>query len=123
MMNHHMRPMIGWSVAAENMREEIRRTAPTGMSVMIRGERGTGKELVAYEIHLKSKRSNGPFVHLNCASLPETLLETELFGCERGAFTGAESRRGRFELAHGGTLFLDEVAELSMIAQPKFWSI
>jgi transcriptional regulator with PAS, ATPase and Fis domain len=103
----------------DDLRADIQRTAPTDLTVMIRGERGTGKELVAREIHLKSNRSSGPFVHMNCASLPETLVETELFGCEKGAYTGAVFRKGRFELAHCGTLFLDEIGELSLTAQPK----
>jgi transcriptional regulator with PAS, ATPase and Fis domain len=103
----------------EELREKIESTAPTNMTVMVRGERGTGKELVAHEIHMKSSRSSGPFVRVNCASLPETLVESELFGCEKGAFTGAERRAGRFEQAHGGTLLLDEIGELSILAQPK----
>ncbi len=98
---------------------EIDSTAQTDLTVIIQGERGTGKELVAREIHLKSSRAAGPFIRVNCASLPETLVETELFGCERGAFTGAEFRKGRFEQAHGGTLLLDEIGELSLSAQPK----
>jgi transcriptional regulator with PAS, ATPase and Fis domain len=113
------RPLIGWSDAMERLRSEIQRTAPTNMTVMIRGERGTGKELVAREIHLKSTRSDGPFVGVNCAVLPENLVDTELFGCEKGAFTGAEFRKGRFEQANNGTLFLDEVGELSLMAQAK----
>ena len=119
MLKHPARPLIGWSEPMERLRSEIMRTAPTNMTVMIRGERGTGKELVAREIHLKSSRSDGPFVGMNCAGLPETLVDTELFGCEKGAFTGAEFRKGRFEQANGGTLLLDEVAELSLSAQAK----
>jgi sigma-54 specific flagellar transcriptional regulator A len=88
--------------------------------VLLRGESGTGKELVAHAIHYNSERRNGPFVKVNCAALPETLMESELFGHERGAFTGALARRkGRFELAHGGTLFLDEIGELSQATQVK----
>jgi len=113
------RPLIGWSDAMERLRADIQATAPTDMTVMLRGERGTGKELVAREIHLKSTRAKGPFIRMNCANLPETLVEAELFGCEKGSFTGAEFRRGRFEQAHGGTLFLDEIGELSLTAQPK----
>jgi transcriptional regulator with PAS, ATPase and Fis domain len=120
MLNQHVRPLIGWSEKMLDLRAEIDNTAPTDMTVMIQGERGTGKELVAQEIHTKSNRASGPFVKVNCASLPETLIETELFGCERGAFTGAEFRQGRFEQAHGGTLLLDEIGELSLTAQPKF---
>src|SRR5262249_50305547 len=118
-LKHQVRPLIGWSEPMERLRAEVQMTGPTSMTVMIRGEGGTGKELVAREIHLKSARSNGPFIAMNCAGLPETLVDTELFGCEKGAFTGAESRKGRFELANAGTLFLDEVAELSLLAQAK----
>jgi transcriptional regulator with PAS, ATPase and Fis domain len=119
MMNHHIRPLIGWSDAMQDLRAHILRMAPTDMTLMIRGERGTGKELVAGELHLKSNRATGPFIRLNCAGLPETLVESELFGCEKGAFTGAEFRKGRFEQADGGTLMLDEVGDLSITAQPK----
>ncbi|HEY2383236.1 MAG TPA: sigma-54 factor interaction domain-containing protein [Terriglobia bacterium] len=113
------RPLIGTSEALERLRADIGITAPTNMTVLIQGERGTGKELVAREIHMQSNRASGPFIRVNCASLPETLVETELFGCEKGAFTNAEFRKGRFEQADGGTLLLDEVGELSLIAQPK----
>jgi len=94
--------------------------APSEANVLILGETGTGKELVAQVIHLNSPRAQGPMVVVNCAALPETLLESELFGHERGAFTGAVSRKeGRFVLAHRGSLFLDEIAELSLTTQAK----
>jgi transcriptional regulator with PAS, ATPase and Fis domain len=119
MANHHQRPLIGWSAAMQDLRTEIDKTAPMDFSVMIQGERGTGKEIVAQLMHLKSGRANGPFIRVNSASFPDTLIDTELFGCERGAFTGAEFRKGKFELAEGGTLLLDEIGEISMTAQPK----
>src|SRR5207237_6616499 len=119
MANPHVRPLIGCSERMEDLHADIETTARTEMTVVIRGERGTGKELVAREIHLQSNRATGPFIRVNCASLPETLVETELFGCERGAYTGAEFRKGRFEQAHSGTLLLDEIGELSVLAQPK----
>jgi transcriptional regulator with PAS, ATPase and Fis domain len=117
MLNYHG-PLIGCSAKAEELREEVQKAARTNLTVMIWGERGTGKDLVAGEIHLKSNRT-GTFVRVNCAGLPEELVETELFGCEKGAYTGAESRKGRFEQADRGTIFLDEVGELSPKAQPK----
>src|SRR5205085_5310616 len=98
----------------------IRHAAPTSAPVLICGESGTGKELVAREIHKLSLRSNGPFVAVNAAALPETLIESELFGHERGAFTEAVDRRaGCFERAHGGTLFFDEISEMPVAMQPK----
>jgi Nif-specific regulatory protein len=98
----------------------IAQVADRETSVLVRGESGTGKELVAHALHYHSPRAGKPFVQLNCAALPDSLLESELFGHERGAFTGAvQARKGRFELAHGGTLFLDEVGDLSPLAQSK----
>lgn len=100
--------------------EQIAQVASSSTTVFLHGESGTGKELAARAIHASSSRSNGPFISLNCAALPENLIESELFGHEKGAFTGASGvRKGRFELADGGTLFLDEVGELSLITQAK----
>ncbi|MFO7561905.1 MAG: sigma 54-interacting transcriptional regulator [Enhygromyxa sp.] len=100
--------------------EKIARVAPSGTTVLLRGESGTGKELVARAIHFASPRADKPFIALNCAALPESTLESELFGHERGAFTGAlETRKGRFELADGGTIFLDEIGELRPETQVK----
>jgi len=101
------------------LRGEVEQIACTDLTVMIRGEKGTGKDVVAREIYRRSNRAAGPFVRVNCASVPDELAESELFGCEKGAFTGAESRPGKFEQANGGTIFLDEVGELSMKIQPK----
>ena len=99
---------------------QIAQVAPTQANVFLQGESGTGKELAARAIHEASGRQSGPFISLNCAALPENLIESELFGHERGAFTGAsQTRKGRFELANGGTLFLDEVGELSLLVQAK----
>jgi Nif-specific regulatory protein len=101
--------------------EEIARSAPTHATVLIRGESGVGKELVARAVHFSSPRRKGPFVCLNCAALSESLLESELFGHERGAFTGAQARKiGKFESAHQGTLMLDEIGEMSPNIQAKF---
>jgi len=112
--------MVGHSPALEAVRERIRRVAPTDARVLITGESGTGKELVAAAIHGLSPRSGGPLVRVNSAAIPRELVESELFGHERGAFTGAtERRRGRFELAHGGTLFLDEIGDLEAGTQAK----
>jgi two-component system response regulator HydG len=112
--------IIGASPAYRRMMTLVEQVADSSATVLIQGESGTGKELVARTIHEKSGRRRGPFVAVNCAALPETLLESELFGYERGAFTGAAGRKeGRFELADGGTLFLDEVADLSAVTQPK----
>jgi transcriptional regulator with GAF, ATPase, and Fis domain len=112
--------IIGQSSAWRAVLEAASRVAPTGATVLLTGESGTGKELVARLIHRESGRSRGPFVAVNCAALPEPLLESEMFGAERGAFTGAvQSRPGRLEQAAGGTLFLDEVAEMSPAIQAK----
>jgi two-component system response regulator HydG len=112
--------MIGVSSAFKQMMTLIRQVADSSATVLIQGESGTGKEGAARAIHDGSPRHAGPFVAVNCAALPETLLESELFGYEKGAFTGAAGRKeGRFELADGGTLFLDEVADLSPVTQPK----
>jgi len=112
--------MIGQSAALERLREEIARVARTEATVLILGESGTGKELVADALHYGSARAEGPLIKLNCAAIPETLLEDEMFGHERGAYTGADDRRkGRFEMAHRGTLFLDEIGEMPLALQAK----
>ncbi|MDQ5911350.1 MAG: hypothetical protein QG599_3447 [Pseudomonadota bacterium] len=112
--------MVGDSPAMREVFSLVRRVAETPWSVLIRGETGTGKELIARLLHLLSPQHAAPFVEVNCAAIPETLFESELFGHERGAFTGAaRQRRGRFELAQGGTLFLDEVGELPSPLQAK----
>ena len=112
--------MIGASPSMARVREMIARVAPTDARVMVTGESGTGKELVASAIHFGSPRRDRPFVRVNCAAIPRDLVESEMFGHEKGAFTGATDRRiGRFELAHTGTLFLDEVGDLGAEAQAK----
>lgn len=113
--------LVGNSPEMQQLKQQISRIAPTDATVLIRGESGVGKELVARAIHFGSDRRNGPFVCMNCAALSETLLESELFGHEKGSFTGATGRKpGKFEQAHRGTLFLDEVGEMSMSIQAKF---
>jgi two-component system nitrogen regulation response regulator NtrX len=115
---HHT--MVGDSYAMQQLRDQVRMAAPTNGRVLIFGENGTGKELVARNIHALSRRGSGPFVEVNCAAIPEELIESELFGHVRGAFTGAVAdRRGKFELAHGGTIFLDEIADMSLKTQAK----
>jgi two-component system nitrogen regulation response regulator NtrX len=112
--------MLGESPAMRRLREEIAKVAPTSGRVLVLGESGTGKELVAAEIHRLSKRAAGPFVKVNCAAIPAELIESELFGHEKGSFSGAAARRrGQFEVAHGGTLFLDEIGDMSLSAQAK----
>ena len=112
--------LIGQSPAIRGVLDLVRQVAPTAATVLIQGESGTGKELVARALHDHSQRRGKPFVRVNCAALPETLLESELFGYEKGAFTGAVGRKeGRFQLADGGTLLLDEVGDLSPLTQAK----
>ena len=112
--------IVGGSPPLERLREQVRRIAPSSGRVLVTGENGSGKELVAQALHLLSKRASGPFVKLNCAAIPKDLLESELFGYERGAFTGAiQAKKGRLELADGGTLFLDEIGDLALEAQAK----
>ena len=112
--------MVGESYAMAKLREQVAMAAPTNGRVLIFGENGTGKELVARNIHQLSRRRTGPFIEVNCAAIPEELIESELFGHVRGAFTGAVAdRRGKFETAHGGTIFLDEIADMSLKTQAK----
>jgi len=114
------RNIIGHSPAMINLLETVAQVAPSEATVLITGDSGTGKELIAGAIHFNSHRKDGPFIKLNCAAITETLLESELFGHEKGAFTGAERRKeGRFFQAHGGSLFLDEVSEMSLTMQVK----
>jgi len=112
--------LVGGSIAMQEVISLVRRVAPTPWTVLISGETGTGKELIARLMHLLGPSADGPFVEVNCGAIPENLFESELFGHEKGAFTGAAgTRRGRFELAGGGTLFLDEIGELPPSLQPK----
>src|SRR5258707_10124352 len=114
------RPVIGSGVGMEEVRKRIELVAGKTATVLVRGESGTGKELVARAIHLESERKDRPFLAVNCAALSENLLESELFGHEKGSFTGADKlRRGRFELADGGTLLLDEISEIAPALQAK----
>jgi len=117
---HNFEEIVGSSKALKRVMAQVEVVAPTDATVLILGETGTGKELVARAIHRMSPRRNLPFITLNCAAIPTGLLESELFGYERGAFTGALSQKiGRFEMAHRGTLFLDEVGDIPVDLQPK----
>jgi DNA-binding NtrC family response regulator len=112
--------LLGRSPQMEHLRRLIRKVAPTQATVLIHGESGTGKELVARALYRESPRANAPFIRVNCAAIPENLIESEFFGHEKGAFTGALNKReGRFELAHGGTILLDEISEISPQVQAK----
>ena len=112
--------LVGQSPAMLEVYKLMARVAPSSATVLIQGESGTGKEVVARAVHLHGPMATGPFVAVNCAAIPENLLESELFGHEKGAFTGAVARKiGRFELATGGTLFLDEIADMSLALQAK----
>uniref|UniRef100_A0A7V6A458 Sigma-54-dependent Fis family transcriptional regulator n=1 Tax=Desulfobacca acetoxidans TaxID=60893 RepID=A0A7V6A458_9BACT len=119
-----VREIIGESSAIQEVRNKLRLVAPTTASVLITGENGTGKELVARALHFQSRRAHRAFVEVNCAAIPEDLIESELFGHEKGAFTGATSRRqGKFDQAHEGTLFLDEIGDMSLKTQAKILRI
>ena len=112
--------MVGSGPGMSAVRELIAQAAASDSRILILGENGTGKELVAREVHARSARADGPLVELNCAAIPENLIESELFGHEKGAFTSAlQRRRGKVEMAHGGTLFLDEIADMSLVTQAK----
>lgn len=111
--------LVGRSPSFQAVLKTVMKVAETDATVLLFGESGTGKELIAKTIHFQSKRAKGPFVAINCAAIPENLLEAELFGSEKGAFTGAVKRAGKFEQANGGTIFLDEVGELPLSLQPK----
>jgi len=112
--------MVGESKALNNIREMIEKVAPTDARILITGSNGSGKELVAREIHNKSNRAGAPLIEVNCAAIPSELIESELFGHEKGAFTSAvATRKGKFELAEGGTIFLDEIGDMSLSAQAK----
>ncbi|MCI0413848.1 sigma-54 dependent transcriptional regulator [bacterium] len=117
-------PILGQTVAMRKVFDMMEKVSLSDITVLIHGESGTGKELVAREIHRRSSRHNKPFITMNCAALPENLIESELFGHERGAFTGAvRQRKGKFELAHEGTIFLDEIGDMSLNTQSKILRI
>ena len=112
--------LIGVSQNIQRIKELINQVADTGLNIVVCGETGVGKELVVQNLYQKSNRTGKPFVKVNCAALPDTLLESEMFGYEQGAFTGAERRRrGKFEQANGGILFLDEIGDMSLPLQSK----
>jgi two-component system nitrogen regulation response regulator NtrX len=116
--------ILGSSQPIQRVKEQIQVAGPTNGWVLITGENGTGKEMVAKQLHVHSKRASGPFVEVNCAAIPEELIESELFGHEKGAFTGAiAQKRGKFELANGGTIFLDEIGDMSLRTQAKILRI
>src|SRR3984885_13049131 len=117
---HRFEQIIGSSAPLKSVLIAVERVAPTNATVLVLGETGTGKELIAAAIHRSSPRSASPFVKLNCAAIPFDLLESELFGYEKGAFTGAFAQKiGRFEMADRGTLFLDEIGDIPLALQPK----
>ena len=119
-----VKEIIGESAAISRLREKLALVAPTNAAVLISGDNGTGKELVARALHASSRRAHQPLVEVNCAAIPEDLIESELFGHEKGAFTGASSQhRGKFDLAHEGTLFLDEIGDMSLKTQAKILRI
>src|SRR5207247_8220657 len=112
--------LVGTSGPMRQVYEQVAQVARASTTVLLRGESGTGKELIAHAIHYNSARAKKPFVKVSCGALPDTLIESELFGYEKGAFTGADARKkGRFELAEGGTLFLDEIGDINLATQVK----
>ncbi len=118
--NANKYPMVGESPAMQHVKEMIQRVAPTEARVLILGENGSGKEVVARHLHEQSPRANGPFIEVNCAAIPSELIESELFGHEKGSFTSAvKTQKGKFEAAQGGTIFLDEIGDMSLAAQAK----
>ncbi|MCH8992818.1 MAG: sigma-54 factor interaction domain-containing protein, partial [Acidobacteria bacterium] len=118
--SYNYEEITGRSKALRHVLEQVTRVAPTDTTVLILGETGTGKELICRAVHHRSVRSARPLIKLNCAAIPSGLIESELFGHEKGAFTGAiQQKRGRFELAHEGTIFLDEIGDIPLETQPK----